>query len=193
MGANPVVLGLVGRARSGKDTIANHLVREHGFVRVAFADELKRITEELNPHVYDKRFLGQSVPLSVSLSVGGWEASKDSSSVRAFLQTLGESLRRRDPEFWIKVAEPHIERALHAGKSVVITDVRYTNEVEYVRHIVGSRTVGVVRKQTERPDSHISEQLDPLVQDHLIVNSGSEIEHLERVVDGFIENLVVPA
>jgi hypothetical protein len=38
-----VILGMVGRAGSGKDTIADLLVYHHGFVKVALADPLKRI------------------------------------------------------------------------------------------------------------------------------------------------------
>ena len=36
------LIGLVGRAGSGKDTIADILVRDHGFVKIALADPIKR-------------------------------------------------------------------------------------------------------------------------------------------------------
>lgn len=41
-----VLLGLVGRAGSGKDTIAEQLILNHNFVRVAFADKLKEIISD---------------------------------------------------------------------------------------------------------------------------------------------------
>ena len=40
------LLGIVGRAGSGKDTVADILVRDHGFVKVACADPLKRICRD---------------------------------------------------------------------------------------------------------------------------------------------------
>lgn len=36
------IVGVSGHANSGKDTIAEHLIYEHGFVRVALADPIKR-------------------------------------------------------------------------------------------------------------------------------------------------------
>ena len=36
-----MILGLVGFASSGKDTVADYLVRNHNFNRIAFADPLK--------------------------------------------------------------------------------------------------------------------------------------------------------
>lgn len=44
-----MIVGLAGLAGSGKDTVADILVKNFGFVKVAFADPLKRIAKE----VYD--------------------------------------------------------------------------------------------------------------------------------------------
>jgi hypothetical protein len=41
-----MIIGLNGVLRSGKDTIGNILVKNHGFNRVAFADELKNIVSK---------------------------------------------------------------------------------------------------------------------------------------------------
>ena len=38
-----IILGMKGQAGSGKDTVANYLVKKHGFTRIAFADPLKEI------------------------------------------------------------------------------------------------------------------------------------------------------
>jgi hypothetical protein len=40
-------LGLCGVAGAGKDTVADFLVKNHGFVKVAFADPLKRICRDV--------------------------------------------------------------------------------------------------------------------------------------------------
>lgn len=44
-----MIIGLCGEASAGKDTCADFLVRNHGFVKVALADPLKRIVRQ----VYD--------------------------------------------------------------------------------------------------------------------------------------------
>lgn len=43
----PRIIGVAGNAGSGKDTVADHLVKNHGFVKVALADPLKRICREV--------------------------------------------------------------------------------------------------------------------------------------------------
>jgi len=42
-----MIIGLCGVAGSGKDTVADFLVKNHGFVKVAFADPLKRICKDV--------------------------------------------------------------------------------------------------------------------------------------------------
>ena len=46
---NPIIVGVSGFAGSGKDTVADILVEEFGFVKVALADPLKRVLKD----VYD--------------------------------------------------------------------------------------------------------------------------------------------
>lgn len=42
-----MIVGLLGQAGSGKDTVADFMVKHHGFVKVAFADPLKRICQDV--------------------------------------------------------------------------------------------------------------------------------------------------
>lgn len=53
----PILIGLTGRKRSGKDTVAGFL-REEGFDRVAFGDPIKEILANLNPYVDGARISG---------------------------------------------------------------------------------------------------------------------------------------
>lgn len=48
------IIGMTGRAGSGKDTIADILIKEHGFARVAFGDPLKRITRDVFAFTVDQ-------------------------------------------------------------------------------------------------------------------------------------------
>jgi hypothetical protein len=114
-----MIVGMVGKAQSGKDTFAGVLVREGGFIKVALADELKR-----------------DVANFVGLPLDQVEARKD--HFRATLQEYGSRMRReRGADFWVGRATPAVERALASGKSVVVTDVRYENEAEWVRRLGG--------------------------------------------------------
>jgi hypothetical protein len=43
----PLIFGISGKAGSGKDTVADYLVKNHGFVKVSLADEMKRFAKRL--------------------------------------------------------------------------------------------------------------------------------------------------
>ena len=42
-----MIVGICGRAGSGKDTVVDILVRDHGFVKIAIADPLKRVLKDV--------------------------------------------------------------------------------------------------------------------------------------------------
>jgi len=49
-----MIIGISGLAGSGKDTCADFLVRDHGFVKVALADPIKRMTAEAFGFSYEQ-------------------------------------------------------------------------------------------------------------------------------------------
>ncbi len=79
---NPKRIALTGKARSGKDEIANHLRTHYGYYPLAFGDKLKSVTEELFDYVEFADF-GRNKP-------------------RALLQAVGQALRGVDEGVWGK-------------------------------------------------------------------------------------------
>lgn len=102
-------IALVGNMRSGKDTFADVLINEKGYTKIAFADELKRICKELFP-----------------------EQFKNGNKPREILQSVGKCMRSIDYDVWVKALDRKIKQC--NGKNLVITDVRYPNEVAYLRN-----------------------------------------------------------
>ena len=93
------LIGLVGKKRAGKDTVAATLVEGFGFVRYAFADPLKAASLAADPLV---PIWGGHHRLSVVVRVLGWERAKENPEVRRFLQrpaheSLVVFLHLRDP------------------------------------------------------------------------------------------------
>ena len=122
---------------AGKSTVADMLVREHGFVRVKMADGLKAMLRSLLAY--------QNLPLCKidEMIEGGLKHQQSpflySKSPRYAMQTLGTEWGRNcmGEDFWIEVADAKVRAFLRDGKNVVIDDIRFENEYDYVRRYAG--------------------------------------------------------
>jgi hypothetical protein len=114
-----MIIGVSGKAGSGKDTVADHLVKEYGFVKVALADPMKRFcmeafdfTEEQlwgkseNRNAPDMRY-----PWDSTREVDGWGHSY--LTPRYALQQLGTEWGRNCyPDVWV-------DHALRVAKKIL--------------------------------------------------------------------------
>jgi hypothetical protein len=129
-----MLIGLTGYAGSGKDTVAEFLVKEHGFVRYAFADKMREALERLNPFVSDC-----GLSLEDILANETWdEAKRHYPEVRELLQRFGTEVGRTmfGEDFWINLAYKQW-RADGFHKDAVFTDVRFPNEGEWIMKMGG--------------------------------------------------------
>lgn len=179
-------IALIGRARSGKDTVAARLVSRFAYTRMAFADPLKTVALGVDPIVaYEPSGYG---PLPTRLSAVvqryGWETAKDRfPEVRRTLQRAGQSVREQDPGFWLGLALDKVTVADTWNLPVVITDCRYPNEAEALR-VRGFRLVRVMRPGYSDTDAtHESETaLDDYPADATIANIGT-VPYLNSLAD----------
>src|SRR5690606_11078585 len=123
------LIGIAGKKRSGKDTVAKAL-EPFGYQRVGFADELKKMALEINPVIAAEEDASNWPPTPIAVRLGdmvaafGWEdANDDTPEVLKFLQELGTSVRERDRSLWIRAAFMRINPALAVGYGVVVPDV----------------------------------------------------------------------
>jgi hypothetical protein len=117
-----MIIGLGYKARSGKDTIAEYLVRVYGFRRVAFADSLKEACRQIFSFT-DEQLYGDKKEVVDSY----WEVTP-----RYVLQKVGTECMREgyDKDIWIKSVEKKIR---DSKDNWVITDMRFPNEAEAVK------------------------------------------------------------
>lgn len=173
-----MIIGLVGPARSGKDTVAGLLVEHHGFVRVGLADAVKDMALAVDPLV----LLGKGWRLSQIVEDKGWEAAKEIGEVRRILQSLGTEGGRRifGDECWVDVAR----RKSYGHDRVVWSDVRFRNEATRCRHVVR-----VTRPGFGPLNGHASEvEQASIVCDWVIVNDGT-LDDLAGKVAGFVRKV----
>lgn len=174
-------VALIGRARSGKDSVGARLESRYGYTRLAFADPLKDIALEINPWIPTTP--GVVVRLHRLIADVGWEYAKDNyPEVRRILQHTGQSVRDRDPDYWIRALTRQAVEL--EGGPIVVTDVRYPNEAMALSRL-GFRLVRVVRPSLgdPSPDAHESETaLDDQPIGITILNSGT-LEDLHAHAD----------
>lgn len=168
-------IGLIGYAGSGKDTVADHLVR-HGFARVAFADPVRDVLLSINPLV-----TRDGLRIREAVAAQGWDTAKRQfPEVRELLQGLGEGVRTALGEsVWVE----HALRRLDALRGpVVVTDVRYHNEAHALRSR-GFTLVWVRRPGVGPANSHASETGIPVERADVVLTNDGSIQELREAVD----------
>ena len=185
------LIGLCGPAGSGKDTAADHLVREYGFVRASFAEAPRSMLEALLSHInadhaylYEPRLKPQPIPVL-------------GTSYRQLMQTLGTDWARNmlDADIWLRVLARHlgldVDQPVH--DRIVVTDIRYPNEAAWLKQH-GGHLVGIQRPDAPAVRPHTSEQHFNALHaaaDTTIVNSSSQLAGLHSLLDGLMHQLGV--
>lgn len=168
-----MLIGLTGKAQSGKDTTGLYLCQKYGYQRLALADKVKDIAR----------------------STFGWDGNKDEKG-RRLLQLIGTEVGRAyNPGIWVKHLSEHVSnfRMYHNAYNIVVTDVRFQNEADFIK-----KSNGVVWRLTGRGGlsntggTHPSEvEQDSIQVDATLDNSG-DFNHLYAQIDKLMAEHVVP-
>lgn len=154
-----VIIGLTGPKRGGKNTVAEMLMAfDPDFVAGAFADKLRAMALAVDPYV-ETMLSPNFGRLSRVIELLGWDNAKAFPDVRRLLQRMGTEMGRReiDNDFWVNAFNTFVTKELGADQSLVITDVRFTNEIDYV-HQIGGTVWRINRPEAEDGDPHPSER-----------------------------------
>lgn len=172
------LIGLCGYAGSGKDTAAAHMP---GWTRVSFADGVREVALAINPLVAcDNEDMRCFYVLRYVVNDLGWDRAKKLSHVRDYLQRIGTEAGRNiiGENVWVDIAK---RKAEAIDGPVVVTDVRFPNEVEFIRSS-GGILIRVIRPGVGPVNGHASETaIDHIEADAEVVNSGTP-ERLGQLV-----------
>lgn len=161
-----MIIGLSGKARAGKDSVAQMLVEDYGFTRLAFADVIKTCVYALDPIISLS-----GLRLQHLIDANGWEAAKEFPEVRRLLQVFGTEVGRNliDEQIWIEMTLAGAK----ASSNIVISDVRFKNEAEEIKY-QGGQVWRITRAVGDTIDFHRSEtDLDSWNFDYYVPNNGS--------------------
>ena len=126
------LIGLCGYAQTGKDTLGKMLIEKEGYKRYAFADALKKEVRSM---------------LRELVIRADFNNPEDKAKWRDFLVFWGAKRRQMDRNYWIDVLDILID----FNKPSVITDVRYLNEVEWIKEKGGE--VYRIKREGYGPDN----------------------------------------
>lgn len=183
----PKLIGITGRKFNGKDTLGNYYVEKYGYIRLAFADALKKGCAEIFGFS-DEQLYGNLKETADDF----WKITP-----RTVLQYVGTDLFREQlnvimPEIgqniWTKVVEKKISdiRKVNPNACFVITDVRFPNECDLVRKL-GGVVVRVKRDSVNNTiDTHQSEIEIENLQVHFEIKNNGEKSELFSIAEDLI-------
>ena len=125
-----MIIGIAGKQRAGKDSLAARLIEVYGGTSVPFAKALKEMAAQL------------------------WGEREKGALTRHLLQGFGQGIRELDPDCWLRA---WFREVLRVGGPEVLTsredhvyvpDVRYPNE----RSLIHTLTGFVIRLDVTEPD-----------------------------------------
>lgn len=131
------LLGIGGRLTSGKDTVADYLVERYGWIKLNMSAPLHEAMLRLDPWIpveFEERHATGNWRYSELTERFGYTAAKENPEVRRLLQRLGTDVGRKmfGENVWVDYADSTITPLREAGENVVITGIRFPNEIDMI-------------------------------------------------------------
>lgn len=179
------VIGLCGGIGSGKDSAADHLVEKYGFVKLSFADKLKKLCMDLYDLTPEQAGYGTQeqkaepihhlgdVPAECGWMQGPWpERVGLPWCGRWVLEWMGtNACRTVYGPVWVHAVRKEIiqqreQYAQHSDREfrAVIADVRFQNEAEMIWHLGGLVLRTTIDGQEPERTGHASDSWWPEAQ-----------------------------
>lgn len=202
-----MIVGISGKARSGKDRTSEVFIK-HGFTRISFADELKRMLSDVfclpletfyDDNLKDSPFETPVVITNTHLVLieshittftsNNADSLYDHAGVevkspREMMQYVGtEVCRKVDDELWLKA----FKHRTKGFDNVVCPDVRLPNERNLIRELNGFLfwidRPGLV---TNVPQ-HVSEtSYGPISEYDVVINNNGTLDNLKHSVNAYL-------
>ena len=170
------LIGLTGRARSGKDTVASYLGNKHKTGIYAFADPIKKACCNIFGITMDQF----DDPALKEKNIPYWGMSP-----RVMAQKLGTECGRDvfRKDIWIKRAELEWKNFNDMGVGLIVSDVRFENESDWIRS-EGGIIIHVSRDDAQSVSEHVSEAGIKFVDGDLRIDNNGTIKELYQLLEG---------
>lgn len=175
-----MLIALVGNIGCGKNTLADQLVAEYGFIKFSFAACLKDVVSVM--FGWDRQMVEGVSPQSREWreTVDEWWGARlgvPNFTPRLALQMIGTNVIRCGfhPDFWVIHVEKEIRKLLAVDPtiSIVVSDCRFENEARMIRTF-GGRIVRILHLNPA-PITHESEQIHDICVDFECIGGGQTV------------------
>lgn len=181
-----VLIGLLGKKRSGKDTSADHLVKNHGFIKMSFADPLKEAVGILFGFSDEQLYGNSKEEIDPTWGI----------TPRLVFQWFGTEIFRTEisailpnikNNFWVEAFKVRYLNLIknNPNMKIVVADVRFQNEIDII-HKLGGTIIKIDRVSVKSDDNHASENIDSLNEYNTLIENNGTIEELYKKLDEFI-------
>lgn len=188
------IIGLTGNKGSGKDTLALHLIESYGYENLSLAKPLKdaigllfNLSQEQIHDAKQKEIVDERYNLTPRrlFQIFGTEVFRE--SLYDYLPELKDKIPKG--EFWLYNIHQRINNLINIGKTrIVITDIRFLNEVEYLKKYFNFKLIRIKRNNIDSSDNneklhknHKSEgEFDEIINkfNSLIIENNGSIDDL---------------
>ena len=176
------LIGITGKARSGKDAVAKFAWAQYGFTRIAFADPVKMAAQAKFGLTAEQTWRDDLKEVVIP----HWGMTP-----RQIFQMEGTEAGRNvfGGDLWIKRFMLSYNLLKHTD-DIIVPDVRFDNEASAIRSLGG--IVIEIRRGvaglTGASGAHVSESGLSLPADHVIDNNGT-LEELYAALDTIVGGL----
>lgn len=203
-------VGIGGRLASGKDAISDHLVEKHGWAKLGMSDALAEALYTLNPWIELPTGLGWKNRFTARIARTfhqpfrptwiryrdlydslGYVRAKEYPEVRRLLQILGTEVGRRiiGESTWTDIVVRRAKEAAKNAPGVIITGIRYPNELDMITDDLEGELWWVVRpslKDGSNADHSSENSVHETDFDRTIRNDGT-LKELYTKIDDIID------
>ena len=169
-----MIIGLVGKKGSGKDTMADFLVENYHFKQYAYAEPLKKLCQDLFC-LTDAQVNCHALKETID--------ERWNKSPRQILQQVGTDLFRKhyDENIWVKILKEKLKME-SKDQNIVVSDIRHQNELDTVTEFKNFVIFRIVRPGHDASDPHSTEN-NTLTYENMITidNNGSIQEFHEKI------------
>jgi len=179
-----LLLGIGGYAGAGKDAVADIIEDSNMWYRTFMSKPLLQAMTVLNPYVKDN-YSHSYIRFVDLVNLKGYTEAKKNEEVRRLLQIFGTEVGREliDPDIWTKQIHKEVKSILDTGISVVVTGIRFPNEMRYINN-AGGVTLWIERPGYGPVNSHSSDNTLSVDDfDYIIYNDGTLEELKQKVLE----------